>query len=371
MPEASRSLSRSSSSSPVADEYEESSYSSYSVLESSSVSPRKPPIPRVVGDRYRVGKKVGSGSYSDVHIAVDKISGDEVAVKIEWTKAEKTNKLLAEAELYQQFKHALGIPRVRWWGSQGEYNIMVLDLLGPSLDDHFKKLKRFSIKTVVMLGKQMIDRLEEVHERGILYRDMKPHNFLMGLGEKGSGRVHLVDFGLAKRWNDEVTGVHAKLNIKKGRGITGTVRYSSPNVHEGYDASRRDDLLALGYTLLHFLRGGLPWLRITAKDKKHRNELIRRKKTQTSDEDLCQGFPRELVEYFTYCRALEFYDRPDYMRLQRLFDDLMDRKGYVNDLSFDWTPKEAEKVEEVDRDSSRAKRRRLADPVDTEVGRRR
>merc|ERR1719199_457576 len=165
---------------------------------------------------------------------------------------------------------------------------------------------------------------------------MKPHNFLMGLGEKGSGRVHLVDFGLAKRWNDEVTGEHCKLHIKKGRGITGTVRYSSPNVHEGYDASRRDDLLALGYVLLHWLRGGLPWLRISAKDKKQRNELIRKRKAATSDEELCKGLPNEFVKYFEYLRALEFYDRPDYKRLQRLLDAVLAQEGWKNDYIFDW-----------------------------------
>merc|ERR1719446_1637222 len=100
---------------------------------------------------------------------------------------------------------------------------MVLDLLGPSLDDLFKKRKRFSVKTVSMLAKQMIEILKNVHDRGILYRDIKPHNFLMGVGRKGSARVYLVDFGLAKRWRDEKTGEHCELRIKKNRGITGTV----------------------------------------------------------------------------------------------------------------------------------------------------
>lgn len=316
------------------EEYEESSYTEDEVESSSTEG--KPSIPTVVGERYRTGKKLGSGSYSEVHLAIDKISGEKVAIKFEWQKAEKTNKLLNEAKYYQDLKNDVGFPRIRWCGSKGEYNMMVLDLLGPSLDDLFKKRKRFSVKTVLMLAKQMVDRLKYVHDCGILYRDIKPHNFLMGVGEKGSKRVYLVDFGLAKRYRDAETGAHSELRIKKGRGVTGTVRYSSLNVHEGCDASRRDDLLALGYVLLHFLRGGLPWLGISAKSKRTKHELIRRRKNKTSDEDLCSGFPEEFVEYFKYCRSLEFYDRPDYLRIQKMFDRVLVREGYANDHKFDW-----------------------------------
>merc|ERR1719235_1148619 len=116
--------------------------------ESSSSSPRKPGPPRLVNGRYRLGKQLGSGSYSDVYLAVDKVTEEEVAVKLEWKRAEKTGKLLGEAKLYEGMQNDVGIPRVRWCGSKGEFNIMVLDRLGPSLDDIFKKRKSFSVKTV-------------------------------------------------------------------------------------------------------------------------------------------------------------------------------------------------------------------------------
>lgn len=344
------------------EEYEESSYSEDEVESSSSEG--KPSLPTVVGERYRTSKKLGSGSYSDVHLAIDKISGERVAIKFEWQKAEKTNKLLNEAKYYQDLKNNNGFPRIRWCGSKGEYNMMVLDLLGPSLDDLFKKRKRFSVKTVLMLAKQMVERLKYVHDCGILYRDIKPHNFLMGVGESGSKRVYLVDFGLAKRYRDEETGAHSEMKIKKGRGVTGTVRYSSLFVHEGYDASRRDDLLALGYVLLHFLRGGLPWLGISAKSKRTKHELIRRRKNKTSDEDLCAGFPEEFVEYFKYCRSLDFYDRPDYLKIQKMFDRVLVREGYANDCKFDWDVQDEEgrrRRREASRDSKSdrdAKKRR-------------
>jgi serine/threonine protein kinase len=320
-------------------EEEEDEYESYSSEEqgSSSAEPVQPKHPRSVGNRWKVGVKLGAGSYSEVFRATDRETGEAFAVKMEWQKAEKTDKLLKEAELYKELQHGSGIPRVRWSGSQGEYNLMVLDLLGPSLDDLFKKLRRFSVKTVSMLAKQVITRLQFVHKCGILYRDIKPHNFLMGVGEKGSRKVYLVDFGLSKRYLDRETGEHYKCKIEKGRGIAGTVRYSSPFLHEGYEASRRDDMFALGYVLMHLLRGELPWLGISAKDKKVRNKRIGKKKDEVSDEDLCRGFPRQFVEYFRYLRSLGFYDEPDYDRLQRLFDQALEEASLPHDYVYDWT----------------------------------
>jgi len=203
---------------------------------------------------------------------------------------------------------------------------------------------------VAMVAKQVITRLQYVHKQGVLYRDIKPHNFLVGVGDKGSKRIYLVDFGLSKRYLDAKTGEHAKCKFEKGRGIAGTVRYSSPFLHEGYDASRRDDLFALGYVLLHLLRGELPWLDISHKDKKVRNKRIGQKKAETSDKELCRGFPRQFVEYFRYLRSLDFYDEPDYDRLQDMMDTVLEEAKQKYDLVYDWSE---------DSDGRPSKKRRL------------
>lgn len=303
--------------------------------ESSESSHHPPALPDLVASRFRIQGGIGSGSYSEVYLAIDELLSDQVAVKVEWQYAEKGDKLLGEAKFYEALGKSGDVPTVRWSGVQGEYNMMVMDLLGPSLDYFFKECGKFGLKTVCMLAPQIIDRLEFVHQRGILYRDIKPHNFLMGTGQSSS-RVFIVDFGLAKRYIDD-KGEHIKCSTKKKSGVTGTVRYSSINIHNGLDASRRDDLEATGYMLVHLLKGDLPWLGLKARSKRSKHKLIGRRKIETSDEDLCKDLPGEFCEYFRYCRSLSFDQRPDYDYLRGLINRVSAREGFQTDGHYDWT----------------------------------
>jgi len=303
--------------------------------EDASSSEEQPSIPEVVHGRFDIKHSIGSGSYSDVHIGVDRHTGQSIAAKFEWQKAEKTNKLLAEAKLYENFADSTGqVPRALWHGSEGEYNIMVTDLLGLSLEDHFKTCgRRFGLKTVSMLAMQMIDRLDFVHALGILHRDIKPQNFLMGLDHEAS-KVYIIDFGLSKRYRDPVTDKHVPMQEKKG--MTGTVRYTSMNLHDGLEPSRRDDLISTGYVLMYFNLGKLPWQGIDGPTKKVKQKRIGRCKQRTGFEDLCKGVPNQFLRYFTYCDALSFEDKPDYAFLKQLFVDLLEDEGFQDDGLFDW-----------------------------------
>merc|ERR1712113_277814 len=203
-----------------------------------------------------------------------------------------------------------------------------------SLQDLFDQCgRRFSMKTVLMLAEQMIDRIAYVHSCGIVHRDIKPHNFLMGVGEH-SNQVYIMDFGLAKRYLDPATGQHIPCCVK--RGLTGTVRYTTLNVHKGVEPSRRDDLGAIGYVLMHFNLGILPWQGISAKSKRTKQKKIGRVKERVSHEDLCKGFPHEFVKYLEYCDSLGFDDRPDYEHLRCLMRDVFVRECHQHDMTFDW-----------------------------------
>ncbi|KAJ0672820.1 putative non-specific serine/threonine protein kinase [Helianthus annuus] len=186
-----------------------------------------------------------------------------------------------------------GVPHLKWIGVEGEYNAMVIDLLGPSLEDLFNYCNRkFTLKTVLMLADQM---------------------------------VYIIDYGLAKKYRDAQT--HKHIPYRENKNLTGTARYASVNTHLGVEQSRRDDLESLGYVLMYFLRGSLPWQGLKAGTKKQKYDKISEKKMLTPIEVLCKSYPTEFTSYFHYCRSLRFEDKPDYSYLKRLFRDLFIREG--------------------------------------------
>lgn len=287
-----------------------------------------------VGGKFRLGRKIGSGSFGDIYIGTNVQSGEEVAIKLESIKS-KHPQLLYESKLYKILAGGVGVPNVHWYGVEGDYNVMVIDLLGPSLEDLFSFCNRkFSLKTVLMLADQMVNRVEYVHAKNFIHRDIKPDNFLIGLGKKAN-QVHVIDFGLAKKYRDPKTQQH--IPYREGKNLTGTARYASVNTHLGIEQSRRDDLEAVGYVLMYFNRGSLPWQGLKANGKKEKYEKIMEKKMSTPIEVLCKSFPSEFVTYLNYCRSLRFEDRPDYAYLRRLLKDLFFREGYQYDFVFDWT----------------------------------
>lgn len=287
----------------------------------------------LVGGKFRLGLKIGSGSFGEVYRGTNIKSGEEVAIKMESVKC-KHPQLLYEAKVYRTLAGSVGIPKVHWSGLEGDYNVMVLDLLGPSLEDVFRSCKRqFSLATVLMLADQMISRIEYLHARNFIHRDIKPDNFTLGLGKK-AGNVYMIDFGLCKKYRDTKTQIH--IPYKEGKSMLGTVRYVSINTHLGLEQSRRDDLESIGYVMMYFNRGSLPWQGIKANDKLTKYEKVLAKKISTPPEVLCKSFPSEFVTYFNYCRSLRFEDRPDYSYLRTLLKDLFINSGCQYGADFDW-----------------------------------
>ncbi|KAF8596476.1 kinase-like protein [Ceratobasidium sp. AG-I] len=215
-------------------------------------------------------------------------------------------------------------PDVVWWfGTKCDYNAMVFDQLGPSLKDLFNiRNRKFSLKTVLLLADQLISHVEYIHSRNFIHRDIKPDNFLMGIGKRGN-QVNVIDFGLAKKYRDPKTHLH--IPYRENKNLTGV------------EQARRDDLESLAYVLMYFLRGQLPWQGLKAATKKQKHNRIMEKKMTTPTDLLCRGFPNEFGIFLNYCRALRFDDKPDYSYLRKLFRDLFVRKGYQYDYVFDWS----------------------------------
>ncbi|CAG8519868.1 1116_t:CDS:2, partial [Dentiscutata heterogama] len=251
----------------------------------------------VVGVHYRVGKKIGEGSFGVIFEGTNLLNNQQVAIKFEPRKSDAPQ-LRDEYRTYKILAGSPGIPTVYYFGQEGLHNILVIDLLGPSLEDLFDMCgRKFGIKTVVMVAKQMLTRVQTIHEKNLIYRDIKPDNFLIGRpGTKAANVIHVVDFGMAKQYRDPKTKQH--IPYRERKSLSGTARYMSINTHLGRGKSlictkqsRRDDLEALGHVFMYFLRGGLPWQGLKAATNKQKYEKIGEKKQSTPIKELCEGFP--------------------------------------------------------------------------------
>ena len=289
---------------------------------------------KIISKRFVISKKIGEGSFGCVYQGYDIQKGIDVAIKIEeFSKNDeriKKESLHKEARFLYDLKENWGIPRMFYFVKTETKRILVMSLLGINLEVMFQnQMRRFCLKTVLSLAEQMLNRLEQIHSKDIIHRDLKPENFLLS-NETNDDLIYLVDFGLSKKFRTK--GEH--IGFKSGFGLVGTARYASLNAHMGNDQSRRDDLESLGYILVYFLKGHLPWMNLHANTKEEKHKLIILKKKKTSFQKLCQGLPFEFEQYLIYVRNLKYEEDPNYNFLKTLFKRVASRNHYEN--GYEW-----------------------------------
>lgn len=293
----------------------------------------------IINNKYVLGKQLGVGSFGEIYIGIDKTqkidSPDKlVAIKLE-SISRNVQLLPSEAEVYRYlYKDGKGIPKIYWSGIQDEYNVMVIEMLGPNLENLFSLSgHHFSLKTVLVIAQEIIKKIHYVHSRGIVHRDIKPENFLIGLNNND---IYLLDFGLCKFFKKKD---NSHIPLATNKKLIGTIRYTSINGHLGYELSRRDDLESIGYMLIYFMKGKLPWQGLGQKEmsKNEKYRLIFECKKNTTNEQLCQGLPKEFKNYMDYVKSLDFEEKPNYNFLYNLFTQLFKKNNFVYDDVYDWS----------------------------------
>ena len=280
---------------------------------------------------FKPVKKLGEGSFGKVYKVVS--NKKYYAMKLE-NKKHSQGLLESEATIMTYLKGP-NIPNVELFTQNDEFNILIMELMGKSLEDLININKKFSIKTVCMLAYQMINILQYIHEKHIIHRDIKPDNFVMGLNENNA-HLYIIDFGLSKKYRSSKTLMQYPL-IKRKK-LVGTARYASIHALEEFEQSRRDDLESVGYVLIYFLKGRLPWQGLKAKGKEERYMKILTKKKEIKSEELCKGFPFIFQNFVHYSKNLDYLEEPDYENLKDMFVKCINNELNDNfDFIYDWT----------------------------------
>ena len=297
-----------------------------------------------------INKQLGKGGFGQIYLGRNFRENYPIAIKVE--ESSNRSHLHLEYEILKEIQGGVGIPRIFKYKQGHNHNYLLMELLGKSLDKLFSENdKSFSYKTIFQIGYQMVERIQYVHSKGYIHRDIKPGNFVVGRGEK-SKIIYLIDFGLSKRYIDPQTEKH--IPYREGKGLTGTARYVSLFTHYGIEQARRDDIESIAFNLIYFAKGKLPWQGVKTKNKKEKHKKIMESKLAYSPDILCSNLPEEFVKLLKYSRKLEFEQEPDYQSIKLMFKNYIVKNGGVMDMEFDWEkPKEDDSKEKEEEDDEK------------------
>lgn len=267
-------------------------------------------------EKFHIIQQISRGDHSIIYSGIDRIDGNMLAIKAEPIKI-KDSRLRHEYKVYRSLAVALGLPKIYYYKETSKYRLMFMELLGLNLEELFNKCnRRFSLVTTLRLSIQIISRLESIHEQSFILRNVAPSNFCIGLDVRRE-IIYCTNFSLAKKFRDLDAGINHIPMTSKKRKLHISPLFSSINCMMGSGQSRKDDIESLGYMMIYFVKGGLPW------ENLNQHDLILQKKQNISMERLADGLPKGIKIFMKNIKSLTFESRPEYDYLRLLLLDTL------------------------------------------------
>uniref|UniRef100_A0AAR2JUJ7 non-specific serine/threonine protein kinase n=1 Tax=Pygocentrus nattereri TaxID=42514 RepID=A0AAR2JUJ7_PYGNA len=282
----------------------------------------------MVKERWKVLKKIGGGGFGEIYEALDLLTRENVALKVESAQQPK-QVLKMEVAVLKKLQGKNHVCKFIGCGRNEKFNYVVMQLQGRNLADLRRSQPRgtFSMSTTLRLGKQILESIEAIHSVGFLHRDIKPSNFAMGRLPSTYRKCYMLDFGLARQYTNTNGEVRPPRTVA---GFRGTVRYASVNAHKNKEMGRHDDLWSLFYMLVEFTVGQLPWRKI--KDKEQVGQI----KERYEHKMLLKHMPSEFYIFLDHVLGLDYYTKPDYQLLMSVFENSMKEREITENEPFDW-----------------------------------
>tara|TARA_B110001450_G_scaffold257029_1_gene290430 strand:+ start:101 stop:964 length:864 start_codon:yes stop_codon:yes gene_type:complete len=276
-------------------------------------------------ERYKVINKIGEGSFGNIFMGINELTNTKVAIKVD-----SSNSIILknEARIYNLLNNIRGVPKMKQYGTYKEYNYLIIDLLGKSLEYYKKKYNKICLKNVLLIGIQMFQRIRDIHNLNIIHRDIKPENFMFGNNEN-KDLLYLIDFGLSKLYFKNNKHIDYQVNKK----LLGTAKYISINIHKGVIGSRRDDLESIMYVLIYLLIDKLPWDNLTKIENNYVDILYSKEHINFSKYN---EIPYEFILILEYIKKLEFTEDPNYDYIISIILNVYKDKKFLFDNNYEW-----------------------------------